>query len=163
MSNPQDDFDKLRKLLALKNGEQPPPGYFERLPGKVTQRIEAQTRNQSGGLSFMQRMLSDFDLRPLMAFSYVVVMGGLLACVQFFIGGDEDATQFSGSSDGMPLVNSLIFPTRAISANSSISAFAPGTGISGILPATNSTPDFLFNANGILGGLAQPVGFETSE
>lgn len=33
--------DKLRRLLALKRYEQPPPGYFDQLAGTIMRRLEA--------------------------------------------------------------------------------------------------------------------------
>lgn len=41
MAAEDNNFDELRKLLALKRHEQPPPGFYDDLPGKVMQRIYA--------------------------------------------------------------------------------------------------------------------------
>jgi len=49
MEDQGENFDQLRRLLTLKRHEVPPPGYFNRLPGKVINRIcmerEAKRRN----------------------------------------------------------------------------------------------------------------------
>lgn len=39
MSPDAETFAELRQLLALKRHEQPPPGYFDRLPGDIIARL----------------------------------------------------------------------------------------------------------------------------
>ena len=41
MSENEDNFNELRRLLVLKRHETPPPGYFNHFSGEVLQRIRA--------------------------------------------------------------------------------------------------------------------------
>jgi len=67
--NPESqDFDSLRRLLALKRYEQPPPGYFNRFPRDVMARIKAGEKGGTVGTeSWLQRLLSVFDVKPIFA------------------------------------------------------------------------------------------------
>ncbi len=71
-SSNQDDFDRLKKLLVLKRYEQPPPGYFNRLPNEIRARIAA----GEGQTRFWERFIPSFTLRPVVAYGV-----GLAACV----------------------------------------------------------------------------------
>lgn len=44
MVNDSQQFDALRKLLAVKQHEIPPPGYFDRLPRDIHARLAAQNQ-----------------------------------------------------------------------------------------------------------------------
>lgn len=71
-----ENFDKLRTLLTLKNHEQPPPGYFNRLPGKILARIEAsELASQS---TWWDWFVERFDARPILACAYGFTISGLL-------------------------------------------------------------------------------------
>jgi hypothetical protein len=41
MNEEGQDFERLRRVLALKRHETPPPRYFNELPGRITARIAA--------------------------------------------------------------------------------------------------------------------------
>jgi hypothetical protein len=82
MSPEQANFDKLRRLLVLKRYEQPPPGYFERLPRRVIARIEA---GETGGIvtlseritweaPWLQRILMHIEGRPAIGAALAVAM-----------------------------------------------------------------------------------------
>jgi hypothetical protein len=76
MMNDDQNFDDLRKLLALKKHEQPPPGYFNRLPGKILARIEAsELATQS---TWWDWLVARFDARPILACAYGFTISGLL-------------------------------------------------------------------------------------
>ena len=76
MTNDDQNFDKLRTLLSLKNHEQPPPGYFNRLPGKILARIEAsELASQS---TWWDWLVDRFDARPILACAYGFTISGLL-------------------------------------------------------------------------------------
>lgn len=74
--NDNENFDQLRTLLSLKNHEQPPPGYFHRLPGKILARIEAsELASQS---TWWDWLVERFDARPILACAYGFTISGLL-------------------------------------------------------------------------------------
>ena len=69
MNQDSENFDSLRQLLALKRHEIPPPGYFDRFPRDVMARIKSGDKGGDIGAenSWMQRVLSMFDLKPVFA------------------------------------------------------------------------------------------------
>jgi hypothetical protein len=64
MNSDPSDFEALRKLMALKRHEQPPPGYFSRLPDKIILRLE----RGEGQLGFWEKLLSALIFRPALAY-----------------------------------------------------------------------------------------------
>ena len=74
--NPEtENFEALRKLMALKRHEQPPPGYFNRLPDKIALRIE----RGEGRLNFWEWLLTGYAFRPAFAYSFALAAFGALA------------------------------------------------------------------------------------
>jgi hypothetical protein len=74
MNSDSDDFAELRKLMALKRHEQPPPGYFNRLPDKIASRLE----REGGQPGFWEKILAGFTFRPAFAYSFAVAAFGAL-------------------------------------------------------------------------------------
>ena len=100
--NDDHDFDDLRKLLALKKHEQPPPGYFNRLPGKIFARIEAsELATQS---TWWDWLVARFDARPILACAYGFTISGLLLMgfrlSQALQAGDADSDGATASLGG---------------------------------------------------------------
>jgi hypothetical protein len=68
--NPEsEDFDSLRRLLALKRYELPPPGYFNRFSRDVMARIKVGEKGGTVGIesTWLQRLLSLLDVKPIFA------------------------------------------------------------------------------------------------
>ena len=74
------EFETLRKALALKRYEQPPPGYFNRLPNQIMARIEA----GEGETKFWQRFIPSFTLRPAMAYGLGLAVCGVVAVSVYY-------------------------------------------------------------------------------
>jgi hypothetical protein len=90
MSRDRDNFEQLRRLLALKRHEQPPPGYFNRFSAQVIQRIQAGERGQDsvwdlllGELPWLRRFWGVVQAQPLVgglcgaAFCFLLVLGAI--------------------------------------------------------------------------------------
>lgn len=75
MSSP-DNFQSLRRLLACKRHEVPPPGYFHRFSDRVIARIEEQDAEEQS--SWWRWMAARFDARPFWACAYGFAVSGLL-------------------------------------------------------------------------------------
>jgi hypothetical protein len=85
--NPEtENFDQLRRLLALKRHEQPPPGYFNNFSAQVIARIKAGERAEdtfSVGRwlwegAWLQRLWSAIETKPALAGAFGVLVCGLL-------------------------------------------------------------------------------------
>jgi hypothetical protein len=69
----QENFESLRKLLAFKRHEQPPPGYFNHFSSRVIERIKAGERGDSPlerlswDVSWLRKLWAMLDARPILA------------------------------------------------------------------------------------------------
>jgi hypothetical protein len=70
-TNPE-NFETLRKALAIKRHEVPPPGYFNNLSSNIAARIE---RGECE-LTFWERLHSSFTLRPAFAYAFAIAAFG---------------------------------------------------------------------------------------
>ncbi len=155
MNPDSENFDSLRRLLALKRHEQPPPGYFNRFSRDVVARIKA---GESGGemslqMPFWERVLGLFDLKPVVAGAF-----GMGVCALLISG--VVASENSGaiaSQDSKPTGAAV----AAVSANNS--AVATPVALNNSNPedtgfsSTNAVaaPGSLFDKFGLSGG--EPV------
>jgi len=78
MNENENNFESLRRLLALKRHETPPPGYFANFSAAVTARIRAGDARRTASvpdrladeLPWLFRLMSAFEAKPLPAPSY---------------------------------------------------------------------------------------------
>jgi hypothetical protein len=86
MHTEQDNFEQLRRLLALKRHEQPPPGYFNNFSRQVVARIKA--GETAASESFFERVLTrvpwlqsiwtGFEAKPIVAGAFGISVCSLL-------------------------------------------------------------------------------------
>jgi hypothetical protein len=74
MNSDSENFEQLRKLMALKRHEQPPPAYFDRLANQIAYRLEHE-RNEP---SFWEKVVAGFTFRPAFAYSFALAAFGAL-------------------------------------------------------------------------------------
>jgi hypothetical protein len=92
MSPEQNDFRDLRRLLALKRHEQPPPGYFDGFSQQVIGRIRAGQRLEKEPLAarlvmeipWLQRLWAALQTKPSVAGAFGVLVCGLLISVVLY-------------------------------------------------------------------------------
>jgi hypothetical protein len=84
MSGEQDDFQDLRRLLALKRHEQPPPGYFYNFSRNVIAGIRAaEAASRVPQPNWLQRFWSALETKPIAAGAFgaavcTVLLGGFI-------------------------------------------------------------------------------------
>ena len=159
MNENENNFESLRRLLALKNYEIPPPGYFDNFSREVTARIRAEeasrTANVSSQLSWLSRLLSAFEAKPAFAGGFASML-----CLLLLFG-----IIYAEQPDAAP--QPLLQPAQAASslAVASAAAFNPPSAMpTGIPSASSTNPIFnIQSAPNLFGyppAVAQPVNFE---
>lgn len=78
MSENENDFEALRRLLALKRHEVPPPGYFEDFSSRVIGRIRSAEAVRE--LPWLLRLLQAFENKP----AYPVAFASSLCMLLLF-------------------------------------------------------------------------------
>lgn len=76
MNSSPDDFRDLKRLLALKRHEQPPPGYFSYLPDKIAVRVERDDLSEYS--TWWEWLVQKLDARPVLAGAYAFAISGLM-------------------------------------------------------------------------------------
>jgi hypothetical protein len=74
MNSGPEKFEALRKLMALKRHEQPPPEYMHQLPDTIITRIE----RGEGQLNLWDKFTANFSLRPSLAYAFGLTVCGAL-------------------------------------------------------------------------------------
>lgn len=78
MSTASQDFEKLRKLLALKRYELPPPRFFAEFPGRVMRKLE--TAQAAASRPWWSRLWFELEFKPAFACAAgLAVCGALVA------------------------------------------------------------------------------------
>lgn len=140
MNGDPENFESLRRLLAWKRHEQPPPGYFNDFSRRVIARIETgeQGADRAGWFTWLQRFWLALQARPAFAGAF-----GAAVCAFLVVGmvGSEEAPIVTYRPDSVP--GQVVLGT---SAHSGSAADAPG-GLPMLAPSTNSQESLaaLFN------------------
>jgi hypothetical protein len=76
MNENENSFESLRRLLAFKNRETPPPGYFDSFSSNVLGRIRAGESSApegfSAGASWLVKVLQAFEFKPAFAGTFAL-------------------------------------------------------------------------------------------
>ena len=146
--NPKNDpsdppeFNSLKKLLAWKRHETPPPGYFDSFSAKVRARIEAEAAAPRQTL--WQRWLESLRLNPFAAGAGALAGVAALALV---------AILTSRPNSPLPTVGSAKVPPVKLTPPAEIAAQSSSTGRQAIASTANhNTP-----SNTAPPGLFEPV------
>ncbi len=78
MNENENNFESLRRLMALKRHETPPPGYFDYFSRQVLQRIRAGDTGKSanwmeellGQAPWLEKWLQAFNIKPVFASAF---------------------------------------------------------------------------------------------
>jgi hypothetical protein len=76
MKSSPETHEQIRKLLAFKRYEQPPPGYFSSFSAKVIARIEAESFARKK--PWWQQWFAEMAEQPLLASTYGMLFAGLV-------------------------------------------------------------------------------------
>ena len=112
MNSQPEDFDRLKKLLAVKRHEQPPPGYFVGLSSRILERIEEE--QELNRLPWYRRLFVSFEWKPALVWvtgmaACGLVCAGVIAAMQVnnnaVAASSQVDQQVAAVEPGMPPMN----------------------------------------------------------
>jgi len=114
MSEDTENFEQLRRLLALKRHEKPPPGYFNNFSRQVILRIRAGEMGEDAAIfgrfsweaPWLQRIWAALETKPILAGAFGVALCSLfIAGVVYSDKGDVASGALAPSIDAasMPI------------------------------------------------------------
>ena len=127
MNENENNFESLRRLLAFKNRETPPPGYFNDFSRRVVARIRTGEANESS-VAWFSKLLQAFEFKPAFAGSFA----GALCLVLVF--GIVYAQRPDVAPQPLLTSSTLVAPPAMASPTDFISP----TGSSGLIASNNS-------------------------
>jgi len=160
MSENEDNFESVRRLLALKRHEIPPPGYFNHFPRDVVQRIRAAQNAPPESffdalyaqVPWLGKVLNLFNARPVYASGFA----GALCVLLFIAVVNGERTDLIGQAP-LPVATANTTALAALSPTDLV----PSANQPGIVSSTNPVlslqafpPPFVQQ-----NPLAQPVSF----
>ncbi|HEY6167698.1 MAG TPA: hypothetical protein VI454_06640 [Verrucomicrobiae bacterium] len=157
MTPENEDFEEVRRLLALKRHEQPPPGYFTNFSSKVIARIEAE--QETARLPWWRRLVASFDARPALVCAYALAVGGLFVVGLSLATKDDRATALvlpaaphhsmvaAQPSTSAPVASAESVGQVTMQLRPMPSA-EPQSSVNAVMDAPSSAPSDLFSPNG---------------
>ena len=119
MNENQPNFESLRRLLALKRHETPPPGFFDTFSKRIIARIRAGEAETPASLSerlsdqvpWLLKFLQAFEAKPVFAGAYAFALCLLLIAGVIFAERPEPTSEASLESmpQTIPLFTSTTF------------------------------------------------------
>ena len=129
MNENENSFESLRRILAFKNRETPPPGYFNGFSAQVVARIRAGETNESS-VAWISKLLQAFEFKPAFAGSFAGALCMLLVFGIVYAQRPDAAPQ--------PLLTSSTQVSSPL-AMTSPTDFIPQTGSSGLMVSSNNS------------------------
>jgi len=161
MNENENQFEPLRRLLALKRHETPPPGYFNTFSSRVISRIRAgegaRSEGVAEGLSWLLGLVESFQFKPAFAGAFASVLGLFLIFGIVYAERSESTPQ--------PMFQAEIGNNSPLLASVSPTALAqPADQVGGIVASADPVLNFQTAASPFQpqNPLAQPVSFSLS-
>jgi hypothetical protein len=140
MNPEQENFQDLRRLLALKRYEQPPPGYFNHFSDQIIGRLQAGERFQRHSTletlflqaPWVQRLWKALETKPLIAGAFGVAVCGLLVAGIGYSERTESpniAVLTPAGTQTPPLMSVATEPTNALTAPGPAQALSSTDGV----------------------------------
>jgi len=160
MNENENNFESLRRLLAHKRHETPPPGYFNSFSGQIIARIRAgeasPARNDSSSdISWLLKLLQAFELKPAFAGAFASALSLLLVLGIVYAERPDSGPQPILQTDGQSLGSIAAMSSGTISQPPMANDFTTSNSAATSLQPVAS----LFGSQNVF---AQPVSFSTS-
>jgi len=153
MNRGAENFEQLRRLLALKRHEQPPPGYFNGFSRQVIVRIRSgDGAEEAAGLArllkevpWLRWLWAAFQTKPMLAGAFgALVCGGLISVVISWEKSDVPDNLSGPTLEAKPV---LLRPAPTVAGDSILDQ---GDGVSSTDPIiTPQRPALLFDVQSV--------------